>query len=339
MGPHSAQVRLSASVSGSGCFKEPAVREPPRSAEPGRQPTYLAASRSDEARRRVRLRKQTTKTRRALWIELPPVLADALEATLAAARGPRPGGAPFAGSGADALRTAIAKACKAAAIPLWSPHDLRHRRMSLLHLGGCRGRGSASGSASEALGDGRHLHARAQRRDRARLRGAARVTALEGECRECGRRTTRATLKGLCYDCSVDCPHAQVVIGRVRLASGAVQVKSRCLRCGNMLGNRPNDEFVLDNLPWLYDRTSEIACARCGEISGVELHHWAPRARFGDDADRWPTGFLCRRCHASGTNAWAYDDRPVEPQALLKRPKSAGRARAYPGATPARKTG
>lgn len=35
-----------------------------------------------------------------------------------------------------ALRTAIAKACKAAGIPLWSPHDLRHRRISLLHLRG-----------------------------------------------------------------------------------------------------------------------------------------------------------------------------------------------------------
>ena len=28
------------------------------------------------------------------------------------------------------------KACKALAIPLWSPHDLRHRRISLLHLRG-----------------------------------------------------------------------------------------------------------------------------------------------------------------------------------------------------------
>jgi integrase len=42
----------------------------------------------------------------------------------------------FAESGADALRTAIAKACRAAGIPLFSPHDLRHRRVSLLHLRG-----------------------------------------------------------------------------------------------------------------------------------------------------------------------------------------------------------
>ena len=36
----------------------------------------------------------------------------------------------------DALRTSIAKACRALGIPLWSPHDLRHWRISLLHLKG-----------------------------------------------------------------------------------------------------------------------------------------------------------------------------------------------------------
>jgi integrase len=90
----------------------------------------------DERRRRVRLRKQTTKKRRALWIELHPVLADALEASLGPREDRDPEGRLFAGSGADALRTAIAKACRAAGIPVWSPHDLRHRRISLLHLRG-----------------------------------------------------------------------------------------------------------------------------------------------------------------------------------------------------------
>src|SRR4029079_9616208 len=83
-----------------------------------------------------RLRAATTKTRRALWVELPDVLAEALEEGLGP-RGDRDLEARlFAGSGGDALRTAIAKACKAAAVPLWSPHDLRHRRISLLHLRG-----------------------------------------------------------------------------------------------------------------------------------------------------------------------------------------------------------
>jgi integrase len=42
----------------------------------------------------------------------------------------------FSESGANALRTSIAKACRAAGIPLFSPHDLRHRRVSLLHRSG-----------------------------------------------------------------------------------------------------------------------------------------------------------------------------------------------------------
>jgi integrase len=49
----------------------------------------------------------------------------------------------FAGFAASRLRTAIARACRAAAVQLFSPHDLRHRRISLLHLGWSRGRASA----------------------------------------------------------------------------------------------------------------------------------------------------------------------------------------------------
>jgi integrase len=90
----------------------------------------------DQSRRRVRLRAATTKNRRPLWVELPDVLAEAIEATLPHPRFRNPEARLFADSGADALRTAIAKACAALAIPLWSPHDLRHRRISLLHLRG-----------------------------------------------------------------------------------------------------------------------------------------------------------------------------------------------------------
>ncbi|HEX2293437.1 MAG TPA: tyrosine-type recombinase/integrase [Gaiellaceae bacterium] len=90
----------------------------------------------DEPGRRVRLRAATTKTRKALWVELPDVLAEAIEANLPP-REDRDLEAPlFPGVGADRLRTAIARACKAAGIPAFSPHDLRHRRISLLHRQG-----------------------------------------------------------------------------------------------------------------------------------------------------------------------------------------------------------
>jgi integrase len=42
----------------------------------------------------------------------------------------------FQGFGADRFRTALTRACTAAAVPHFSPHDFRHRRISLLHLSG-----------------------------------------------------------------------------------------------------------------------------------------------------------------------------------------------------------
>ena len=90
----------------------------------------------DEQQRRVRLRASTTKTRQALWVELPEALSDALEAAI----GPREDrcldARLFPGATADRLRTAISRACKAAGVPAFSPHDLRHRRISLLHRQG-----------------------------------------------------------------------------------------------------------------------------------------------------------------------------------------------------------
>jgi integrase len=64
------------------------------------------------------------------------VLAEAIEATLPPREDRDPEAPLFPGVGADRLRTAIARACKAAAVPVWSPHDLRHRRISLLHRQG-----------------------------------------------------------------------------------------------------------------------------------------------------------------------------------------------------------
>jgi integrase len=90
----------------------------------------------DERARRLRLRAATTKTRKALWVELPHVLAEALEATLPPREDRDPAARLFPGVSADRLRTAIARACRAAGVPAFSPHDLRHRRISLLHQQG-----------------------------------------------------------------------------------------------------------------------------------------------------------------------------------------------------------
>jgi integrase len=89
----------------------------------------------DEQRGRWRVTAAVAKTSRARWVSVPPSVFDAVTALV-----PRddrtPGRRVFQGFASDNFRTAIGRACTAAGVPAFSPHDLRHRRISLLHLGG-----------------------------------------------------------------------------------------------------------------------------------------------------------------------------------------------------------
>jgi integrase len=89
----------------------------------------------DEPRGRWRVSAAVSKTSRARWLTAPPVIFAAVLALC-----PRDDRAPerrvFEGFGGDKFRSAVTRACTAAGIPAFSPHDLRHRRISLLHLGG-----------------------------------------------------------------------------------------------------------------------------------------------------------------------------------------------------------
>jgi integrase len=90
----------------------------------------------DEPGRRVRQRQAATKNRKAVWTELPDVLAEAIEAALPPREDRDPEAPLFPGVTDARLRMAIIRACKAAGIPVFTPHDLRHRRVSLLHRQG-----------------------------------------------------------------------------------------------------------------------------------------------------------------------------------------------------------
>jgi integrase len=89
----------------------------------------------DEQRGRWRVSQAVSKTNRARWINVSQPLFNAVLELV-----PRDDRTPerrvFQGFGGDRFRTAIARACIAAGVPTFSPHDLRHRRISLLHLGG-----------------------------------------------------------------------------------------------------------------------------------------------------------------------------------------------------------
>jgi integrase len=89
----------------------------------------------DERRGRWRVSAAVAKTGRARWIDVPEPLYGAVVRLVA--RDDRvPVRQVFQGFGADRFRTALARACTAAGVPAFSPHDLRHRRVSLLHLSG-----------------------------------------------------------------------------------------------------------------------------------------------------------------------------------------------------------
>lgn len=89
----------------------------------------------DEPQGRWRVSQAVAKTGRARWVQVPPVLFDAVTG-LVAREDRTAERRVFQGFGADRFRTAITHACRTAAVPAFSPHSLRHRRVSLLHLAG-----------------------------------------------------------------------------------------------------------------------------------------------------------------------------------------------------------
>jgi integrase len=89
----------------------------------------------DEPRERWRVSGAVAKTGRARWVPVPAELFQAV--TRLVAREDRiPERPVFQRFGGNRFRTALTRACTAAGVPQFSPHDLRHRRVSLLHLGG-----------------------------------------------------------------------------------------------------------------------------------------------------------------------------------------------------------
>lgn len=90
----------------------------------------------DESRKAWLVRAKVAKTRRARWVELPDDLYSAVVDRLPA-KEDRDLDAPLFSIGStDRLRMAILRACRDAGVPEWSPHELRHRRISLLHRQG-----------------------------------------------------------------------------------------------------------------------------------------------------------------------------------------------------------
>ena len=108
----------------------------------------------DEQEGRWRVSAAVAKTGRARWVDVPERLFGAVSELC-----PRDDRAAdrrvFEGVTTDRLRTAITRACTAAGVPAFSPHDLRHRRATLWHLGGV-----PAAQASSWLGHSAQEHLR-----------------------------------------------------------------------------------------------------------------------------------------------------------------------------------
>jgi hypothetical protein len=92
----------------------------------------------------------------------------------------------------------------------------------------------------------------------------------EGSCRECGDRTDRAGLKGLCYPCARGCEHRVRELVAVIAVTGARQAKYVCLRCGDVASrNLPRGAADPSTLPVLRDHRmagSELLRTRLEEL-------------------------------------------------------------------------
>jgi integrase len=89
----------------------------------------------DEQEGRWRVSQAKAKTKSARWVPVTEVVFQAVTDTVPREDRYR-AALVFPGCGADRLRTGITRACKAAGVPTFSPHDLRHRRATLWHLQG-----------------------------------------------------------------------------------------------------------------------------------------------------------------------------------------------------------
>src|SRR5205823_6559178 len=83
---------------------------------------------------------------------------------------------------ADRLRTAIGRACRDAGVPRFSPHALRHRRISLLHYQGRSWAeiGELVGQQSKLVTADRYTHALLDYREIDRRKLLKRVRGARG---------------------------------------------------------------------------------------------------------------------------------------------------------------
>ena len=122
-------------------------------------------------------------------------------------------------------------------------------------------------------------------------------------------------MSGTAKDTCSDCNSENIKIGITNISSGATVYPKYCDDCGRVMTKyvkrRTAIQYAINNGPMKYVKTKTaqfyerknitIMCRVCNAV-GAEMHHWAPKHIFGDEAERWPKDLLCRTCHARWHN-------------------------------------
>lgn len=111
----------------------------------------------------------------------------------------------------------------------------------------------------------------------------------------------------------VACDHSRAELRRIRNADGSLRCFTMwCDECRNHVAREKGfggiwigkqdpkvAHIELESVPWLTrEETWRLCQGPCRSLSLCQFHHLAPKKFFGDEADEWPTAWLCTRCHA-----------------------------------------
>lgn len=93
-----------------------------------------------------------------------------------------------------------------------------------------------------------------------------------------------------------ECGSKDFAIGKYIGPSGQIKHPWHCTVCNKRTNiYEPKHDHLIFTA--VFDETEINQCEVCGK-NGAEWHHWAPRAFFGDECERWPQGLLCQYCHS-----------------------------------------
>ena len=107
------------------------------------------------------------------------------------------------------------------------------------------------------------------------------------------------------------CPHVDADLARSQASNGAWHIFYWCDDCKSNVSREmgfrgtwiAKDDPKIAHIPFEsiriqgLERVWRLCSGPCRRVTHCELHHWAPREKFGDAADDWPMTWLCRPCH------------------------------------------